>query len=81
MLRARWLVGFVLFWTLIMGAVYGLVAAETPWWSWVCIVFAAFFVLRAIPGRIRNGRWGASPNTSAWEKIKAEDRAKRHDLD
>ena len=71
----RWLVGFVLFSALIMGAFYGLIAAEAPWWSWVCIAFLAFSVVHLIPGRIRNGYWGTSPSTSAWEQIKAEEEA------
>lgn len=69
----KWLKGFVLFNALIMGAFYGLIAAKTPWWSWVCIAYCALSIVRLIPGRIRNGYWGASPSTSAWEQIKAEE--------
>jgi hypothetical protein len=72
----KWLVGFVLSSAIYSGALYGLIATETPWWSWVCIAFIALVVLRAIPGRIRNGYWGASPSTSAWEQIKAAEEAK-----
>ncbi len=69
----KWFVGYILFSALYMGAFYGLIAAETPWWSWACIAFVVVSVVRLIPGRIRNGYWGASPSTSAWGQIKAEE--------
>jgi len=70
--RIKWLVGLVLFSGVTIGAFYGALATRTPWWSWACIAFIAFSVLRLVPARIRNGYWGTSPSASAWEQIKTE---------
>ena len=75
----RYVVGYVLFWGPIAGALAGLAADTYPWWSWVFIAMLIFFVVSALTGRIRNGYWGASPSTSAWEQIRAEEEARRHD--
>jgi hypothetical protein len=73
----RWVVGYGLFLALSVGVLYGLTADKAPWWSWACIGFVVIYVICLIPGRIRNGYWGASPSTSAWEQIKAEERLRR----
>ena len=74
---SRWLVGAALFYPIAIGAIYGLVADRTPWWSWVCIAIFGYQILRAVPARIRNGYWGYNPSASAWEQMKAEERLKR----
>jgi hypothetical protein len=73
----RWLIGAIQFYSIIFGALYGLVAPRTPWWSWACIAIYAYQILRALPGRIRNGYWGYCPSTSAWEQMKAQEKLRR----
>jgi hypothetical protein len=72
--RLRWLYGAALYYLIVGGAVYGGLAPHKPWWFWTCVAFIAFQILKAIPGRIRNGYWGASASTSAWEQMKAEEK-------
>src|SRR5258708_7156326 len=66
----RWLVGLILFWGPMLGVLYGVQTAH-PMVALGCVAFFVLQIACLLPGRIRNGYWGASPSTSPWEHVRA----------
>jgi hypothetical protein len=73
----RYVIGYLLFWGPILGAVYGFMAPVTPWWAWACVAVLALQLVVALLGLIINGYAGASPSTSPWEQVKAAEEQER----